>query len=203
MTKLEVFCRATELGNDNSFDFEDFESLKKAVTPIEQDKVPTKKQLSDEVASVYRRKAAERRPLKHENFLTEMEVEPVSPDDVLSYKVSGIQPGVFKKLRLGHYGFDYKLDLHRKTVSEAREEVFNLLKYADLNGFRCVLITHGKGRLSNPPARIKSYVNHWLKQVDLVLAFHSAIPKHGGVGATYVLLKKPSAPNRINEVKFQ
>ncbi|MGY8862749.1 MAG: Smr/MutS family protein, partial [Pseudomonadales bacterium] len=39
-------------------------------------------------------------------------------------------------------------------------------------------------------AIIKSHVNHWLQQLDAVLAFTSALPKDGGTGALYVLLKK-------------
>jgi len=40
---------------------------------------------------------------------------------------------------------------------------------------------------------LKSCVNHWLKQFDQVLAFHTAQKYHGGLGATYVLIKKSSA----------
>jgi DNA-nicking Smr family endonuclease len=65
-------------------------------------------------------------------------------------------------------------------------------------GYRCLLITHGKGAQSNPPARIKSYVNHWLQQVENVIAFHSATPRHGGTGSVYVLLKKTPASDDVN-----
>jgi len=37
---------------------------------------------------------------------------------------------------------------------------------------------------------IKNKVNSWLRQHQDVLAFHSAMPKDGGNGAVYVLLKK-------------
>jgi DNA-nicking Smr family endonuclease len=33
-------------------------------------------------------------------------------------------------------------------------------------------------------------VNRWLREVDNVLAFHSAQPADGGTGAVYVLLRK-------------
>ena len=49
---------------------------------------------------------------------------------------------------------------------------------------------HGKGEDSATPARLKSYTNAWLRQLPEVLAFHSAQRRHGGYGATYVLLRK-------------
>ncbi|HET8706021.1 MAG TPA: Smr/MutS family protein, partial [Pseudomonadales bacterium] len=36
---------------------------------------------------------------------------------------------------------------------------------------------------------LKSSVNHWLRQLPQVLAFCSAQPKDGGLGAVYVLVK--------------
>jgi DNA-nicking Smr family endonuclease len=67
-------------------------------------------------------------------------------------------------------------------------------------------VTHGKGEGREQPARLKSCVNHWLRQFDQVLAFHSAQKTHGGVGATYILVKKDSAARRetgdkINQAK--
>jgi DNA-nicking Smr family endonuclease len=52
-----------------------------------------------------------------------------------------------------------------------------------------IMILHGKGEGGNPPALLKSYVNHWLPQIDAVLAFHSTPLNRGGYGATYVLLR--------------
>ena len=60
-----------------------------------------------------------------------------------------------------------------------------------------MLITHGKGELRDKPALLKSCVNHWLKELDSVLAFHSAQPHHGGSGASYVMLRK-SSNKRVN-----
>ena len=55
---------------------------------------------------------------------------------------------------------------------------------------RCALVTHGKGEGRLQPAKLKSCVNHWLRQFNSVLAFHTAQRRDGGMGATYVLLKK-------------
>jgi DNA-nicking Smr family endonuclease len=68
------------------------------------------------------------------------------------------------------------------------------------HSIRCALITHGKGEGRQEPAKLKSCVNHWLRQLDQVLAFHSAQKQHGGLGATYVLIKKDkSAKQRTVE----
>lgn len=172
------------------------------VKPLAQDKIVQPNSAPESLNTIYRQKMATSFAQKDTNFLTDGEVEPVEPESVLSFKLDGIQPGVFKKLRQGKYPIDYHLDLHRKTVAEARQEVYQLLRSADRNGYRTLLLTHGKGAQGNPPARLKSYVNHWLRQVDIVVAFHSAVPKNGGNGSVYVLLKKPTEPQRINQSKY-
>ncbi|MET1253720.1 DNA endonuclease SmrA [Aliikangiella maris] len=171
------------------------------VKPLEQDKVLTQNRNQPEINNIYRQKMAESFLKKDHNFLTDGEVVPVEPLELLSFKLDGVQPGVFKKLRQGKYDIDYHLDLHRKTVAQARHDVYQLLRASIRYEYRTIMITHGKGLQSNPPARLKSYVNHWLKQVEQVIAFHSAIQRHGGVGSVYVLLKK-SAENTINPSKY-
>lgn len=118
-------------------------------------------------------------------------VEMVKPLDILSFKRAGIQDGVFRKFRLGKYRIDGRLDLHRKTVVEARAEVFGFISEALSYDFRCLIILHGKGeRNIEQPAKLKSYVAKWLKEVPDVMAYHSAQKQHGGSGALYVLLRK-------------
>jgi len=74
-------------------------------------------------------------------------------------------------------------------VSAAREALIHFISQSYMAGFRCVLIIHGKGGVQNEISILKSHVNHWLKQFTEILAFHSALPKDGGRGAVYVLLK--------------
>lgn len=115
----------------------------------------------------------------------------VKPNDLVSYKRPGVQEGVFRKLRLGKYSIEGRLDLHRKTVEQARREVIAFIREALAHESRTVMILHGKGeRSTERQAVIKSYLVSWLKQLDSVLAFHSAQPQHGGTGAVYVLLRK-------------
>jgi DNA-nicking Smr family endonuclease len=122
--------------------------------------------------------------------LTLAEVPPVAPHDVVGWKDTGVQEGVYRYLRLGRYPIEASLDLHRKTVAEAREALLDFVRRARRAGWRSVLISHGRGERSPTPARIKSYVTHWLEQIPEVIAFHSAERRHGGAGSVYVLLRK-------------
>lgn len=125
------------------------------------------------------------------NHLQHYEVERVQPHDVLGYKCHGIQDGVFKKLRQGKYQIEARLDLHRMTIEKAREMVFSFIQDCMKYDLRTVLILPGKGdRNTEDPALLKSYLVHWLPQLEDVMAYHTAQPKDGGAGAFYVLLRK-------------
>lgn len=130
------------------------------------------------------------------------EVVQLGPHDLVGLKKDGVQEGVYRKLRLGKYEPQSRLDLHRVTLKDAREQVTDFLQEAYRHGLRTVLITHGKGYHSVTPGRLKSYVIHWLEEWDLVLAYHSARPWHGGAGATYVLLRKPPEASLRNREQF-
>ena len=132
------------------------------------------------------------------NYLTPGEVKPLTPHELVSWKKDGVQEAVFKKLRLGKYPLDGTLDLHRKTVKEARVEMYNFIRMALAKGWRCVLINHGRGERSPTPARVKSYVIHWLGQIPEVLAYHHPERSHGGAGAVFVLLKKSAKQRAEN-----
>jgi DNA-nicking Smr family endonuclease len=140
-----------------------------------------------------RRKAAQLEQQLSGNFLDPASViAQVSPHDFIDFCRPGVQHGVYKNLRQGKYEIQSRLDLHRHTVEQARQALWNFLEDCQKHGVRCALVTHGKGEGREQPARLKSCVNHWLRQFDQVLAFHSAQKQHGGVGSTYVLIKKNS-----------
>ncbi len=124
------------------------------------------------------------------NYLTLGEVHQLDPLETLCWKKDGVQLGVFQKLRNGGYEIEAELDLHGLTVKEARSVLYGFLEHASGKGWRTVLVAHGKGQLSATPARLKSYVAHWLTQAPEVIAFHSAVAQQGGVGAVYCLIRK-------------
>ena len=154
-----------------------------------------------------RRKAAQEEVVAESNILDPASIiEQVDPLAYLEFVRPGVQHGVYKNLRLGKYEIQSRLDLHRHTVEQARNALWLFVDDCHKHGVRCALVTHGKGEGREQPARLKSCVNHWLRQFDQVLAFHSAQKTHGGVGATYILVKKDSAARRetgdkINQAK--
>ncbi|MFK7914822.1 MAG: DNA endonuclease SmrA [Pseudomonadales bacterium] len=124
------------------------------------------------------------------NPLTLGEVPPVAPQAVLEWKKDGVQLAVFAKLRAGQYPIDDDLDLHGLTVKEARGAVYGFINRALGRDQRTLLIAHGRGEKSATPARLKSYLATWLPSLPEVIALHSALPRQGGTGAVYVMLKK-------------
>ncbi|MFC3095117.1 DNA endonuclease SmrA [Alteromonas sediminis] len=183
---------------DNDFFEEDFFAELADVKPLSQDKVNPH---SASLAIEKKKKVAERAsqqdvtavPLSFNN------IKPVQPDDFLSYKQAGIQDGVFKNLRLGKYHIDKRVDLSGLTIKESASSLYHAIVNGHENGFRAILIRHGRGENSKPfPGFKKSHVQHWLSELEQVIAYHSALPVHGGLGATYVLLKKHPNQKLIN-----
>ena len=81
------------------------------------------------------------------------------------------------------------MDLHGKTVEESKIALSRFLMQCQAKGIRHVLIIHGKGHKMGKPI-LKNKLNHWLRQIDDVLAFCSATAKEGRSGALYVLLRR-------------
>ncbi len=144
----------------------------------------------DNLNTTQRRAAAVAEIKAKQNFLSGEYIEPVDPHAILAFKRDGVQDGVYRNLRLGKYPVDARLDLHQMTVEQARAAVFQFVRDCMAHDVRCTLITHGKGEGREHPALLKSCIAHWLPQFAEILAFHSAQPRHGAGGATYVLLRK-------------
>jgi DNA-nicking Smr family endonuclease len=157
-------------------------------------------------AQLERQRAAlglnERSPAVDPNPLTLGEVRPLDPREILAWKKDGVQHEVFSRLKAGKYDIEGSLDLHRLTVKESRAKVYEFFRLAAAKGWRTLLISHGRGERSSTPARIKSYVAHWLGQLPEVIAFHSAERRHGGTGAVYVLLRKSAAAKELTREQF-
>ncbi len=143
--------------------------------------------------------------------LSEQDVEYLSldnapmlkPEDHFEYKRDGVQDGVFRKMRLGKYPIQARLDLHKKSLEKARDEITSFLKQCMRMDIRTVVIVHGKGERSNPPALMKSYVSHWMTQIADVQCAHTAQRNHGGSGALYVMLRKSPEKKAENRERHQ
>ncbi|MGK0258387.1 MAG: DNA-nicking Smr family endonuclease, partial [Candidatus Azotimanducaceae bacterium] len=139
-----------------------------------------------------------RKDVADPNYLTLSEVPGVEPLLYLEWKKDGVQNAVFNKLKRDGYGVEASLDLHRKTVKEARELLFTFLSTASAKSQRCVLLSPGKGEFSKTPGRLKSYVATWLIAHTEVIAYCSAERHHGGVGSVYVLVRKSDVSRELN-----
>ena len=156
-----------------------------------------------DLAIAARREAAQRELDIERNFLTLDHVDMLDPYYPLEFKRPGVQHGVFRRLKQGKYPMDARLDLHRLTAEQARDEVFGFIREAVAYDLRNVMIVSGRGNHNNSPeAILKSYVNKWLPEFDEVQAFCSAVPSHGGTGAVYIMLKKSEKKKQENRDRF-
>jgi len=182
-------------------DFKAFREEMKGVKPIKaKKKVDVVKPKVPEPSLVHRRQMAVKVDVGSSNHLTEEIIDLVHPLDVIEYRTDGVALGVYRNLKRGQYPIDARLDLHRKKMVEAREEVYQFIRDCQKYDIRSAIILHGKGELSEPKAFLKSCVNTWLKQIPEVLAFHSAQKHQGGVGALYVLIKKSAHNKQENRI---
>ena len=178
------------------------------VAPLKRDArvVLNRNKLSGKDTSLQtRRAAAVTGPAIDRNILTEEGIAPLDPWYVLEFKRAGIQNGVYRKLRQGRYEAEATLDLHRMTVAIARRELFVFVEECHQLGLRSVLLIHGKGETPSERGQcsiLKGCTDHWLRELDIVQAFHSARPQHGGTGAVYVLLRKSADKKRENRERF-
>jgi DNA-nicking Smr family endonuclease len=115
-------------------------------------------------------------------------------DEYIEGAALGTDPRLLRRLQAGEFAYQAHLDLHGMFSNEARAAVEAFLARAYRTGKRCVLIVHGRGRNSKDQIPVlKSRLTTWLARgqwARLVLAFASARPCDGGVGALYLLLRR-------------
>ena len=192
----------------NSDNDQEFSAAMSDVVPLKREPragLAHKSHADKDISLEHRRRAAAQLPDIDQNRLTEKAVEPLDAWFVLAFKRPGVQNGVFRKLKQGRYEIQARLDLHRMTVEAARCEIFEFIVESQQLGLRSVLLIHGKGESKAEQERgsiLKGCVDHWLRELEIVQAFHSAQPQHGGTGAAYVLLRKSEEQKRENREKF-
>ena len=171
-------------------DFDLFRSSLEDVTPIKAEpKVRLRPAQTDKEVLRARREAAQSIDDSVNGPLSVDHVQQVEAQATLSFMRTGIQHGLFKKLRQGLLPMEAQVDLHGMTVEQARSTVLEFVRDCYQHEVRIALITHGKGEGRTQPAILKSCINSWLPQLPEILAFHSAQSRHGGLGATYVLIR--------------
>ena len=81
------------------------------------------------------------------------------------------------------------LDLHGMNSREAEQALERFIYQARSRGFRKVLIVHGKGNHSQGEPVLQGVMRRYLEKCPCTGAFASAKRKHGGRGATWVIIR--------------
>ncbi|MEP5764827.1 MAG: DNA endonuclease SmrA [Halieaceae bacterium] len=177
------------------------------VKPIRQEQRVALKRDGPSADTARERRSAAVAAAADPNPLSDEGISPLDPWFVLDFKRAGVQNGVFRKLKQGRYEAEARLNMHRMSVKRARQELFEFIEQSAALGLRSVMLIHGKGENSvggkEQASIIKGCVEHWLRELELVLAFHSARPQHGGTGACYVLLRKSEEAKQKNRERFR
>ena len=115
-------------------------------------------------------------------------------DEHVEGRIESVSGQVLRSLRRGEYEPMRKIDLHGHTVPEALRKLKSWIFEARADGVRCGLIITGRGHHSDGGIGVlQQEVPQALQESPLsthLLAFATAIPRHGGPGALYVLLRK-------------
>jgi len=164
-----------------------FKAATRGVKPLKVDKVTTRKNKKT-ITKKTTLKPKESPPPSAVYFSQESEMDDVDANQLLSFRKPGLQQGKFRHLKQAKIPIGATLDLHGLTSEKACTSVLTFIDDSCFSSVRCVLIIHGKGGRNSKPV-LKTKLNYWLKQHPAVMAFCSALPKDGGAGAVYVLLK--------------
>ena len=108
-------------------------------------------------------------------------------------KAPGLDHRSAKRLKRGQMKIEDSLDLHGCNQQEAHSLLTSFIASAQNAGKRCVLIITGKGQITKGSGVLRTNVPGWLNQSPnraKVLSFTYALPKDGGTGALYVLLRR-------------
>lgn len=179
-------------------DFSLFKSAVRGVKPIAHDRADTGKPRSNKAQITNRRAhAVVTNGETRIDGLSDLFVIDVAAEEELYWVRDGVQDSQMRKLKGGQIHFEGSLDLHGLSVEKARELLWDFLAEACKVEIRCVRVTHGKAaRIDGKRPLIKSHVNTWLRQHSQVLGFTSCMPRHGGTGAVYVMLKRTMLEGR-------
>ncbi|MDX1464926.1 MAG: DNA endonuclease SmrA [Halomonas sp.] len=184
----------------------DFQALMGDVTPLSrgQGRAHTgqTRRAPSEAQLARRESAAAETPGQH-GLSTDF-IDLVPPFDPLLFRRNGIQEGVVDRLRHGGYPVQASLHLLRRPLEECRRLLPPFIREAYAHDLRSVMIIHGRGREIDSPANVlRSCLAKWLESLDEVQAFASASQGDGGLGATWVMLRKSERAKASNRERQQ
>ena len=122
------------------------------------------------------------------------------PENVPEKKTPALAPlgrRLKQRVARGREPIDARLDLHGFTQTQAHAALLRLLRRAQADGVRMVLVVTGKGTSKGGETHergvLKRQVPLWLSLPEfrsLVVGFEDAHIGHGGAGALYVRLRR-------------
>lgn len=108
-----------------------------------------------------------------------------------------------RAIKRGSLPIEDRIDLHGMTQAAAQSELTEFIQDSAARGLRCVLVITGKGAPKKDadenlfmPRRagvLRDATPGWLSGPDLarhVIGYQPALPRDGGTGALYVLLRR-------------
>lgn len=116
-------------------------------------------------------------------------------------RVDTVNETTLAQLERGRIVPTLRLDLHGHTLDQARAALAKSIRQITAkpsngtnraNADTCLLLIHGKGRHSNGTAVLREQLPEMVSSPALaagVVAFASALPRDGGSGATYLLVR--------------
>lgn len=97
-----------------------------------------------------------------------------------------------ERFRRGRMELDGRIDLHGMTQAQAHGALAAFVHRAWLQGRRCLLVITGKGGFTGGGV-LRHAAPRWLAEpvlARMILGVETAMPKDGGDGALYVLIRR-------------
>jgi DNA-nicking Smr family endonuclease len=137
--------------------------------------------------------ARERAPTRAKRAAAPFIVE--QSGDAMAGRATDLSAKELRALRGGERDIDARVDLHGRDRASAVRELERFVGEARARGARVVLVIHGRGRGSDTGEPVlRPAVWDWLAGPGAercgVMGFATAPPRHGGNGATLVMLRR-------------
>lgn len=125
---------------------------------------------------------------------------PSTPAERLAQAGLRMDARTHRKMSQGKLRPEARLDLHGLTLAAAQPELIHFILSCYRSGLRLVLVITGKGRgdhgpLPTRPGALRHQVPYWLHSAPLAAVVQqvtAAHYRHGGDGAYYVYLRRPT-----------
>ena len=133
--------------------------------------------------------AGQRQAVQNAYYIENIPFDIIDPVPT-SYKSTGTNNASLRRFR-NHFGkLKSTLDLHGYTRTVAIEMLINHIKRCQSDRMSYFLVIFGKGLSSPGKPVLKKIICSYMIASPEILAYEFAMPKDGGNGAAYVMLKK-------------